>query len=171
MKPHVARFAAIVAETKSGTFIVNTEDLSASELRACEWFARLSRKITDDDRHAATEALKPYLAGCGGVDDLEIKFGYYSRLSADGYIDCTEWSGPFKTEEQAIEHLCDLHDIYPNGVERDGHEHTVEWESVTEPDDVSTGQVMFRGHCTGCEQPVACRLSKDLFAWEVDEEE
>ena len=30
---------------------------------------------------------------------------YYCRLSADGYMDCTEWSGPFDSLEECAEHL------------------------------------------------------------------
>ena len=29
--------------------------------------------------------------------------GWYSRLSAPGYLDCTDWSGPFTTEQEALE--------------------------------------------------------------------
>ena len=31
--------------------------------------------------------------------------GYYHRLSAAGYLDCTEWSGPFPSEEDAVADL------------------------------------------------------------------
>ena len=31
--------------------------------------------------------------------------GFYCRLSANGYLDCTDWSGPFQTEEEAIAEL------------------------------------------------------------------
>ena len=28
--------------------------------------------------------------------------GFYCRLSASGYLDCTHWDGPYLTEEQAV---------------------------------------------------------------------
>ena len=31
--------------------------------------------------------------------------GYYHRLSASGYMDCTDWSGPFQSEECAVADL------------------------------------------------------------------
>jgi len=31
--------------------------------------------------------------------------GFYHRLSAPGYMDCTDWSGPFDTEEAAVADL------------------------------------------------------------------
>ena len=33
--------------------------------------------------------------------------GYYSRLSAPGYMDCTDWIGPFPSAEEALEALYD----------------------------------------------------------------
>lgn len=39
--------------------------------------------------------------------------GFYSRLSAPGYLDCTDWLGPFKTEKQAKRELCDTYGLCP----------------------------------------------------------
>lgn len=41
------------------------------------------------------------------------EFGWFCRLSAPGYMDCTEWSGPFDTEDEAREHLAETYDIDP----------------------------------------------------------
>ena len=35
--------------------------------------------------------------------------GWYHRLSAPGYLDCTDWTGPFTTEEEANSDLCDMY--------------------------------------------------------------
>ena len=35
--------------------------------------------------------------------------GYYCRLSASGYLDCTDWSGPYATIEEAAQALLDLY--------------------------------------------------------------
>lgn len=35
--------------------------------------------------------------------------GYYSRLSAKGYLDCTEWLGPHETEEEAVAALLEAY--------------------------------------------------------------
>jgi len=37
-----------------------------------------------------------------GKDEEFPQPGFYHRLSAPGYLDCTEWSGPFTTEENAV---------------------------------------------------------------------
>ena len=35
--------------------------------------------------------------------------GWYARLSAPGYTDCTDWSGPFKTELDGHAHLEEMY--------------------------------------------------------------
>jgi hypothetical protein len=32
--------------------------------------------------------------------------GWFARLSAPGYMDCTDWDGPYKTREEAYSELC-----------------------------------------------------------------
>jgi len=41
--------------------------------------------------------------------------GWYSRLSADGYLDCTDWQGPYDSADRAIKEVCDLFDVDENG--------------------------------------------------------
>lgn len=43
--------------------------------------------------------------------DLEYD-GVYARLSAPGYLDCTEWEGPFETAQDAARHLIETY-AYP----------------------------------------------------------
>ncbi len=49
------------------------------------------------------------------TDDTEARPGYYSRLSAPGYMDCTEWRGPYFTAEEALVELCELYDCDTEG--------------------------------------------------------
>jgi hypothetical protein len=39
--------------------------------------------------------------------------GWFSRLSAPGYMDCTEWSGPFDTIEEAQADITETWDVDP----------------------------------------------------------
>jgi len=39
--------------------------------------------------------------------------GWYGRLSAPGYLDCTDWSGPYSSEREASEALNDMYDGDP----------------------------------------------------------
>jgi len=51
-------------------------------------------KLNQDDCDLINENREP-------GDDYKRKPGWYWRLSASGYMDCTEWSGPFETELRA----------------------------------------------------------------------
>jgi hypothetical protein len=42
------------------------------------------------------------------TDDTTASAGWYSRLSAPGYLDCTDWSGPYETESEALEALYEM---------------------------------------------------------------
>lgn len=35
--------------------------------------------------------------------------GIYCRLSADGYLDCTDWSGPYKSVDDAARALIEMY--------------------------------------------------------------
>ena len=35
--------------------------------------------------------------------------GIYARLSADGYLDCTDWGGPFGSATTAARYLLDMY--------------------------------------------------------------
>jgi len=35
--------------------------------------------------------------------------GFYGRLSANGYLDCTDWSGPFSSVKEAAEFLIETY--------------------------------------------------------------
>jgi hypothetical protein len=45
----------------------------------------------------------------GAEGSSEWDSGWYFRLSAPGYLDCTGWSGPFDTEEEAVEACIDMY--------------------------------------------------------------
>lgn len=38
-------------------------------------------------------------------DEVEKVSGWWGRMSASGYLDCTDWTGPFGTEEECMEEL------------------------------------------------------------------
>jgi hypothetical protein len=44
---------------------------------------------------------------------LELVTGWFCRLSAPGYMDCTDWSGPFETEQEARDHIAETYDVDP----------------------------------------------------------
>lgn len=44
----------------------------------------------------------------GKVLDVETRTGWIARYSANGYMDCTPWCGPYDTEEEAVSYCRDL---------------------------------------------------------------
>lgn len=69
-------------------------------------------------RHFTASEIHDYMAGREADDlcRLPDEPGWYSRLSASGYLDCTEWSGPFDTEKEALEYIMNLFEVDKNGV-------------------------------------------------------
>jgi hypothetical protein len=59
------------------------------------------------------KALQEYCNGKLRPGKPEAVKGWFSRFSAPGYLDCTEWDGPFETEEKALLELAKLHDVCP----------------------------------------------------------
>lgn len=52
-----------------------------------------------------------------GSDTIELErgTGWFARLSASGYLDCTDWEGPFDSESAALESLCDTYEVDSDG--------------------------------------------------------
>lgn len=60
--------------------------------------------------------MKPQCCLGGSIEEQIMESGldleedkYYARLSASGYLDCTDWSGPYDSVEQAAEALLELY--------------------------------------------------------------
>ncbi len=50
-----------------------------------------------------------YLESNDSIEVVYLGNGYGSRLSAPGYLDCTDWNAPFDTELDAMAALYDLY--------------------------------------------------------------
>lgn len=42
-------------------------------------------------------------------EDVETVFGWFARYSAPGYMDCTDWMGPYDTEEEAAKECKEMY--------------------------------------------------------------
>ena len=65
---------------------------------------------------AKTSFLKPQCFKGGDIQEAIMEAGLdleddkvYARLSANGYLDCTDWSGPYDSVEEAAEGLLSLY--------------------------------------------------------------
>lgn len=45
--------------------------------------------------------------------------GFYARLSAPGYLDCTEWNGPYPRAWMALRAVCEEYDVRTDGEDRE----------------------------------------------------
>jgi hypothetical protein len=71
----------------------------------------VTHPMSDEDRDATIEKIRPYVEG--KPQSWENIKGYGARLSAPGYLDCTEWT-VFDTEDEAREYL---EEMYPDDEE------------------------------------------------------
>jgi len=63
---------------------------------------------------ADAAALRDYLEG-SNISSIERKQGWYARLSAPGYLDCTSWDGPYATAEEALAAIKELYECDDDG--------------------------------------------------------
>jgi len=48
------------------------------------------------------------------IESIRSALGWFCRLSAPGYMDCTDWSGPYETENEAREAIVEMYDVDPD---------------------------------------------------------
>lgn len=93
------------------------------------WSVETTRgiELVPDDLVGTDPTLGALMDFCEGTPlrdaEPELVTGYFCRLSAPGYMDCTEWTGPFATEVGARLYLADTYDIDPyTGEEADAND-------------------------------------------------
>lgn len=71
-----------------------------------------------NERDAGRKTLSQYCEGNVYNDryfSVERKEGWYGRLSAPGYLDCTSWIGPYESADDAIAAVCEEYDVDEQG--------------------------------------------------------
>lgn len=93
-------------------------------------------------------------------EDVSYEKGWWARLSAPGYMDQTEWSGPFKTQKLALDYLYSLYDVDASGDDR-----SEGWEMRDDLDDEDEGDggVHMRGHLHGLAEAPRNKKVHNLF--------
>jgi hypothetical protein len=69
--------------------------------------------VTASHAHIVT-TLAPYLQG-HTIVAVEVHKGWYSRLSANVYLDCTHWLGPYATSDDALDAVQDEYEVDGEG--------------------------------------------------------
>lgn len=95
MKPVAEFMEALIVETDCGTEVIPGNIVEE------EHFNLLADNQYEDMDEEIKDILLSYCEG-KEINGFEVKEGWFSRLSASGYLDCTSWCGPFKTEEKAL---------------------------------------------------------------------
>lgn len=102
MQPEVDFFSAYLVETDHGSELVPSDlvgDLGIDGLTD-----------TEDMDPDCLDSFRDYIEG-SEIYSVEPITGWFARLSAPGYLDCTEWLGPFDTEQEALKDLDDTYGI------------------------------------------------------------
>lgn len=68
------------------------------------WIERQEQEFMRPSVEFLTEAEAP-----DDEDGESLGPGYYSRLSAPGYLDATDWHGPYDQPEEALEALYEIY--------------------------------------------------------------
>lgn len=169
MQPQAEEGLWIVGEDTHGNgFVIPADLIDSRELRP--------GKV----KKAHLKIIEQYLPeGCSApVKEAERKEGWCSRLSAPGYSDCTEWSGPFETEVEAMAHICDMHEIDGDGEDGayygtetecpKGEGHEVDAKSVAIEDPLkiqSTDDIVINFNCSKCGRSGSIALDLDEPNW------
>jgi hypothetical protein len=104
-------------ETNCGTWFVDVADIDGGK------FAQALEEGLKLDTWALETLSKDYLQYTEGsrLEGLSVREGYGARLSAPGYLDCTEWS-VFDTKEEAEAYLDEYYPEDEDGEEQDAEE-------------------------------------------------
>ena len=103
----------LTIDTDNGSFVLPGDLASESMRRAAAYDTDPSDNwndtVSEIYRAASLADVRQYCPeSVESVESVEIAQGYFCRFSAPGYLDCTEWSGPFETLREAYEDLVSL---------------------------------------------------------------
>lgn len=112
LKPHVELMSAWLVDTSEGTEIVPADLIGDEKAQECgkptiEAVAQYCEGTPHEHPGGPDFATRP--DGVEGLADAEHVSGYFARLSAPGYMDCTDWGGPFDSTREAEEYLAETY--------------------------------------------------------------
>lgn len=99
MRLDVQHFSAYVVETTEGSEIV--------PLAACGTLHSAHMVGSEGDNADVCDKLATY---CNGEpQSYKVIQGWFARYSAPGYLDCTDWCGPYADKQAAVDACEDLY--------------------------------------------------------------
>lgn len=69
------------------------------------------------ERFTAEEAAEYTAHEFDDREPEDFEAGWYSRLSAPGYMDATDWMGPYATADEALREVMEFYEVDENGGE------------------------------------------------------
>lgn len=112
MQPQIRYGLWVRADFSDGVFFAPADSVSP--------LPSVGRTLREEDAgfDDLLDAVSSMLDGSGVPDSLEVIEGWGARLSAPGYMDCTEWV-VLPTEEEAKEYLLDAYGEDPDAGDSD----------------------------------------------------
>jgi hypothetical protein len=107
MKPVAEFMEALIVETNRGTQVIPGNIITEEDMNL---FSEADGELNEDIQ----EAILEYCEG-NKVFSFEVSEGWYSRLSAEGFLDATDWMGPYNTEEKAGKAIMEFYEVDENG--------------------------------------------------------
>ena len=102
MVPSAEKMTVYRVETNAGTYTGPADALSGGDFDA-------HGRVRRDKIVVYTEGSK--------VHSVRKIRGWFAHLSAPGYMDQTEWDGPYKTEKKALDAVKSTHEVDDEGDE------------------------------------------------------
>ena len=113
MQPEITYDLFLVIETRDGDTVLPADaglsaDFIGSVIRPnlAHGIATYGEENPDEAFEDLSDALQPYLETHAPIQSIHAKHAWGARLSAPGYMDCTEWS-LYDTAEEAREALAE----------------------------------------------------------------
>ncbi len=100
MRPIAEKMTMYLVGTNAGNFNVPAEELSSDDFDA-------RGRVRRDKIVKYTEGSEVY--------SVRKRKGWFAHLSAPGYMDQTEWDGPYKTEQKALDAVKKQYEVDDEG--------------------------------------------------------
>jgi len=101
LRPDIVNELFVVCETTAGTEMFPADLVGVNEPFGPVLLG--TDEPTDPVTPELAGAIDPLVSGI--MIEVECVRGWFARLSAPGYLDCTEWCGPFSSEKEASSYL------------------------------------------------------------------
>lgn len=119
MKPEAEHMTAYMVEVGGETCCVPTDVCDVPDELAAKAIGE-DGYVTDEHLDEFADGVKLYLHQIGDVTEIKRVEGWFARLSAPGYLDATEWCGPFYSEDEALGAVMEMFDCDEDGNDIDG---------------------------------------------------